>query len=142
MKKKNLLDSQQASLEAKVVLPLKSLAYGVPPHCFIDYFQMSPQMARECMIQFDKVILQLYKGEYLRLPTAEDLKAIVNLHKSCQGVDGMLGSLDCTHTYWKNCPKAWQGSYKGKEHMPSIALEAISDHPVQKLQAVIQVSSN
>ena len=40
----------------------------------------------------------------------------------------MLGSLDCSHTYWKNCPKAWQGSFKGKEKMPSIVLEAISDY--------------
>jgi hypothetical protein len=27
-----------ASLEAKVLLPLKALAYGVAPHCFCDYF--------------------------------------------------------------------------------------------------------
>jgi hypothetical protein len=40
----------------------------------------------------------------------------------------MIGSLDCSHTYWKNCPKAWQGSYNGKEKMPSIVLEAISEY--------------
>ncbi|KAL7461506.1 hypothetical protein ACHAXS_001925, partial [Conticribra weissflogii] len=40
----------------------------------------------------------------------------------------MLGSLDCTHTIWKNCPKAWAGSYKGKENSPSIVLEGISDY--------------
>ena len=33
-----------ASLEARLLLPLKSLAYGVPPHTFIDYFQMSPPL--------------------------------------------------------------------------------------------------
>jgi hypothetical protein len=36
--------------------------------------------------------------------------------------------LDCTHTYWKNCPKGWQGSYKGKEEKSSIVLEAIADY--------------
>jgi hypothetical protein len=40
----------------------------------------------------------------------------------------MFGSLDCMHTYWKNCPKAWQGSFSGKEKQPTIVLEAISDH--------------
>ncbi|KAL7478487.1 hypothetical protein ACHAW6_010035 [Cyclotella cf. meneghiniana] len=40
----------------------------------------------------------------------------------------MFGSLDCTHTYWKNCAKGWMGSYSGKEHKPSIVLEAIVDH--------------
>ena len=29
-----------ASFEARLMLPLKSMAYGVPPHCFRDYFQM------------------------------------------------------------------------------------------------------
>jgi hypothetical protein len=32
------------------------------------------------------------------------------------------------HVYWKNCPVAWQGQFKGKEKKPSIVLEAISDH--------------
>jgi hypothetical protein len=29
---------------------------------------------------------------------------------------------------WKNCPKGWQGSYKGKERKPSISLEGICDY--------------
>ena len=32
------------------------------------------------------------------------------------------------HTYWKNCPKAWQGQYQKGTEKPSIVLEAISDH--------------
>jgi hypothetical protein len=41
----------------------------------------------------------------------------------------LLVSLDCTHTFWKNCPtKAWQGSYKGKEAQPLIVLEAVADY--------------
>ena len=118
----------QASLEAKLLLPLKSLAYGVPPHAFMDYFQMSAQYARDCCKQFHKAIKLVYMDEYLRLPTPSDLKAITKAHKAIHGVDGLMGSLDCTHTYWKNCPKAWQGSYKGKEEGPSIAMEALCDY--------------
>jgi hypothetical protein len=41
----------------------------------------------------------------------------------------MGGFLDCTDTFWKNCPKAWQGLYKGnKVSKPSIVLEALSDY--------------
>jgi hypothetical protein len=36
----------RSSLAARLLLPLKSLAYRVPPHTFIDYFQMSPQYDR------------------------------------------------------------------------------------------------
>ena len=41
-KKKNFHVDDQCALEAQLLLPIKTLAYGVPPHCFIDYFQMSP----------------------------------------------------------------------------------------------------
>jgi hypothetical protein len=51
----------------------------------------------------------------------------MELHKEVHGFPGMIGSLDCSHTYWKNCPKAWQGSYKRGEKKPSIVFEAISD---------------
>ena len=120
--------SDVASFEAKLLLPLKCLAYGVPPHCFQDYFQMSMTLCKKCCWKFDETIKSLYEKEYLRLPTKADLKGILKLHKKVHLVDGMFGSLDCMHTYWKNCPVAWQGSYKGKEKCPSIVLEAASDH--------------
>jgi hypothetical protein len=33
---------RKSSLAARLLLPLKTLAYRVPHHTFIDYFQMSP----------------------------------------------------------------------------------------------------
>jgi hypothetical protein len=73
-------------------------------------------------------MLFLYQKEYLRLPDVGDLKAIVSLHQAKHHVSGMFGSLDCMHVFWKNCPVAWQGQYKGKEKKPSVVLEAICDH--------------
>ena len=42
----------------------------------------------------------------------------------------MMGSLDCMHTQWKNCPKAWQASYKSSKESggPTVVLEAMSDY--------------
>jgi hypothetical protein len=118
-----------ASLEAKVLLPLKALAYGVPPHCFCDYFQVSKPMAIECYKQFLFAISHLYLDKYLALPTPVDLKNIVALHKRVHGVDGMVGSLDCMQTRWKNCPVAWQQSFKGRfKGMATITLEAAVDY--------------
>jgi hypothetical protein len=128
LEKRDALNREVASMEARLLLPLKTLAYGVAHHCFCDYFQMSRNFARKCCMELDKVLKSLYAEEFLRLPTKEDLKNISNLHKSVHGVYGMFGSLDCMHTYWKNCPKAWQGSFSGKEKQPTIVLEAISDH--------------
>ena len=116
------------SFEAKVLLPIKTLAYGVACHCFCDYFQMSTTTARNACRKFHSVMTTVYKEEYLRLPTAEDLKSVTKLHQMAHGVEGMLGSLDCMHTYWKNCPVAWQQSFQGKEKCSTIVLEAVADH--------------
>jgi hypothetical protein len=41
----------------------------------------------------------------------------------------MLGSLDCMHVPWKNCPLAYQGQYtSGKQGHPTIILEAVADY--------------
>ena len=117
-----------ASLEARLLLPLKTLAYGVPAHTFQDYFQMSKSLCSSCCAHFDEAIATIYKEEYMRVPTAKDVAGIFKLHKKKHKVNGVFGSLDCMHTFWKNCPKAWAGSHKGKEKSPSIALEAICDY--------------
>lgn len=118
-----------ACVQARLLLPLKCLAYGVPSHTFCDYFQMSETQASECCKKFNLLIPELYSKEYLRLPTKKDLVALNKLHSAVHKIDGMFGSLDCMHTTWKNCPVAWQGSYKGKsQHESTIVLEAIADH--------------
>lgn len=127
-KRVDALGEEGSSVEARLLLPLKTLAYGVAPHCFQDYFQMSETMASTAMKEFDLMMEKLYRKEYLRVPTKADLKSIVKLHKARHKIDGMFVSLDCMHVPWKNCPVAWQGSYQGKEGMPTLVLEGASDH--------------
>ena len=39
----------------------------------------------------------------------------------------MMGSIDCTHLIWRNCPKELKGTYqKGSYHHPTIVLEAVA----------------
>ena len=44
-----------------------------------------------------------------------------------RGFLAMLGSIDCMHWQWKNCPEALAGQSKGKEKKPTIVLEAWAD---------------
>jgi hypothetical protein len=119
-----------ASLESEIFLPLKTLAFGTAEHAFSDYFQTSKTLASKCCEEFANMMRYIYSDEFLRIPDVNNLKSITRLHHKVHGVRGMFGSLDCMHTRWKNCSKAWQQSFKsGKESGgPTVVLEALSDY--------------
>jgi hypothetical protein len=43
------------------------------------------------------------------------------------GFPGCIGSLECMHWAWKNCPTTLADSYKGKETKPTLVLEAVAN---------------
>jgi hypothetical protein len=38
----------------------------------------------------------------------------------------MLGSVDCMHWEWKNCPSAWHGQYTRHASEPTIIVEVVA----------------
>ncbi|KAL7480907.1 hypothetical protein ACHAW6_006572 [Cyclotella cf. meneghiniana] len=66
--------------------------------------------------------------EYLHFSNEVDLCNIKHYHHHVHGVDSMLDTLDCSHTIWKNFPKAWADAFQGKENNPSIVLKGFSDY--------------
>jgi hypothetical protein len=116
--------------DVKILIALKTIAYGTTPHAFLDYFQMGETTARQCVIRFANAVsnCEELKQRFFRPMTRNDAKNVCKLHKDQHGIDGMIGSLDCMHVYWKNCPVAWQGQYQGKEKYPTIVLEAMCDY--------------
>jgi hypothetical protein len=53
-----------ASLESKILLPLKTLAFGTAEHAFSDYFQMSKALASKCCKEFANMMRYIYSDEY------------------------------------------------------------------------------
>jgi len=49
-----------ASIQAKILLPLKSISHGVAPAAFADYFQMSDTLADLCHDKLTKGIVEGY----------------------------------------------------------------------------------
>jgi hypothetical protein len=116
--------------DVKILLALKVIAYGTSPHAFLDYFQMGETTARQCLIRFVSAVSNCddLQQRFFRQMTRADAQNICELHKEQHGIDGMVGSLDCMHVSWKNCPVAWQGQYQGKEKYPTLVLEAMCDY--------------
>jgi hypothetical protein len=71
------------------------------------------------------MVIHLYGDWYLRAPNEQDTKRLMEMNEK-RGWPGMLGSLDCMHWTWKNCPKAWHGMYCGKNRDATIVLEAMA----------------
>ena len=119
------------SVDAKLLIALKYLAYGVSVNCFCDYFQMGETTALLCCEKFVRCLIRIdeLRDKYLRTMTPANAKRVEKLHKKQHGVSGMVGSLDCTHIPWKNCPLALHGSYVGKEKSPTVVMmEAAADY--------------
>ena len=72
-------------------------------------------------------VIAVYGPQYLRKPTFDDIQQLYEAHERRHGLPGMLGSLDCTHWEWENCPVAWRGQYQRGDHpKPRVMLEAIA----------------
>ena len=61
--------------------------------------------AIENLKRFVKVVVAIFSDEYLRSPNNNDIARLLAIGESC-GFPGMLGSVDCMHWKWKNCPTA------------------------------------
>ncbi|KAJ0744500.1 putative harbinger transposase-derived protein [Helianthus annuus] len=62
----------------------------------------------------------------MRRPMQKNIENLYAFHEKKYGFPGMLGSIDCTHWPWKNCPTTWRGQFMcGDIGAPSIILESI-----------------
>jgi len=109
----------------KCTAAIRLLAYGYASDAVDEYLRMGETTAMSCLENFTKGIISFVGDEYLRAPTATDLRRLLNIGK-IRGFPGMIGSLDCMHWEWKNCPTAWKGQYTRGSGKPTIVLEAIA----------------
>lgn len=108
---------------------IRQLAYGVSGDGLDDYLRMGEKTSRDSLNNFCTGIIHLYARQYLRKPTFEDIQQLYVVHEARHGFPGMLGSLDCTHWAWKNCPVAWRGQFmRGDHERPTVMLEAVASY--------------
>jgi hypothetical protein len=109
----------------KVTAAMRMLTYGVPADATDEYVRIGESTAIESLRKFVVAIDEIFGEEYLRHPNEKDIARLLAMGEK-KGFPGMLGSIDCMHWVWKNCPYEKQGQYKGKEEKPTIILEAVA----------------
>ncbi|XP_023736868.2 protein ALP1-like [Lactuca sativa] len=111
------------TLLQKCTAALRQLAYDISPDALDESFRMSARTARDSLHFFCKTVIQFYGPKYLRKPT----RKLQAHHASVHGFPGMLGSLDCLHWAWENCPTAYHGQFTRGDHgHPTVVLEAVA----------------
>uniref|UniRef100_A0A0D3BVZ2 DDE Tnp4 domain-containing protein n=1 Tax=Brassica oleracea var. oleracea TaxID=109376 RepID=A0A0D3BVZ2_BRAOL len=90
-----------------------------------EYLRLGESTALSCLSNFTDSVIQLFGEEYQRRPTPEDLQRLLDIGEM-RGFPGMIGSIDCMHWEWKNCPTAWKGQYTRGSGKPTLVLEAVA----------------
>ncbi|XP_055960821.1 uncharacterized protein LOC126670604 [Mercurialis annua] len=111
----------------KITAALRMLAYGVTSDYVDEYVRIGESTATESLKKFVKAIVSIFSEKYMRSLNKNDIDRLLKENES-RGFPGMLGSIDCMHWKWKNCPVAWKGMYVGHVREPTIILEAIASH--------------
>ncbi|KAL5767467.1 hypothetical protein ACOSQ2_014250 [Xanthoceras sorbifolium] len=99
----------------KITAVFRMLAYGTPADATNEYIKIGKSTTTESLKRF------------CLSPNANDVARLLQIGEK-RGFPGMLGSLDCMHWSWKNCPTAWAGQYSGRRGSPTIILEAVADY--------------
>ena len=111
----------------KMTAALRMLIYGVTTNFMDEYVRIGESTAIQCLKKFVAAILDIFSEEYLRSPNNKDIARLL-AHGQSRGFPGMLGSIDCMHWEWKNCPAAWKGMYCDHVREPTIILEAVASY--------------
>jgi len=68
------------------------------------------------------------QGRVFTKPTQADVDRLLVVAEA-RDIPSMLGSIDCMHWEWKNCPTGWKGTFaKGIYRVPTIILEAVASY--------------
>ena len=127
VQRRNVSNTIGLSDEQKMTVALRMLAYGMSADLIDEYVRIGESITIECVKRFCQGVVEIFGPEYLRSPNTADIFRM--LRKANQrGFPGILGSLDCMHWAWKNCPTAYHGMYTSHVHRPTIVLEVVASY--------------
>jgi len=122
----NATGRPQAHLLQKVVAAFRVIAYGEAPARTDEYVHLFASTIAMSVRELLRFIVDEVGPAYLRPPTPAELKRILERNAQ-RGLPGCMGSLDCSHWEWADCPKAFAGMYKNRHVKRSVGIETVCD---------------
>ena len=110
-----------------MTVALRMLTYGVTVDFLDEYVRIVKSTAMMSLKKFVAAVVAIFLEQYLRSLNNEDIAKLL-AHGQNRGFSGMLGSIDCMHWKWKNCPTAWKWMYCGHVRQPTIILEVMDSY--------------
>jgi hypothetical protein len=77
--------------------------------------------------QFLDGMVEHFFDMFVTIPKGDKLKKVMEVYKML-GFNGCFGSIDCTHIFWKRCPKKWTNYCTGKEKCTTLSFQVAVDH--------------
>ena len=111
-------------LRLKLLGVLYALGTAATHFTVSSHTNLSEEVHRRFFIDWTTNMSSI-KAEYIYMPRNDaELKFVVGEYEEL-GLPGCIGSVDCVHIGWDNCPVQMKNMYTGKEGYPSIAYEVI-----------------
>lgn len=111
----------------KCTAAIRVLAYASSADSIDENLEMSESTINKCVRHFCEAVIAVFGEQYIRPPSSDEIVSLLQ-ENARRGFIGMVGSIDCMHWVWKNCPVALAGQHKGKEKKPTKVLEAVADY--------------
>jgi len=122
----NAMGKLQAHPLQKVVPAFRVIGYGEAVDRADEYVRLSRTVVAKSMELLMEFIVKRWGPTYLRRPNAEEFKTILQRNKE-RGMPGCIGSLDCCHWQWHQCPTGMAGMYQSRKGKRGIVIEAVCD---------------
>ncbi|ETP03402.1 hypothetical protein F441_19628 [Phytophthora nicotianae CJ01A1] len=130
VQKRNAAGLVGISTFLKITAALRVLAYSSSFDAIDENLEIAGPTVSQCIDHFCDEVIAVFGDEFLRPPRKEELERLLKQNER-RGFPGMVGSIDCMHWVWKNCPMSLAGQHKGKEKKPTKVLEAVADYDLR-----------
>jgi hypothetical protein len=116
-------------IEIQVLCALRILARDCCADTITEISNVGNSTVNTIFHKFVKNFSNKFKDTYIKPPEIGSI--FMTQVQDCYdklGFPGCIGSMDCTHIKWDQCPKENRSITKGKEGYPTLSFEVVVDH--------------